>query len=910
MDNYLPWYRQIRFKLIWIITAVLLIAFAVSHYIDHRFTKGQMEHLIKTQFTTTANIVENFIDFVGQSGLITAKALAADPNLHRLLSADDSQAVVSYFSSTLEKISADTTILLDNRGYILAADGYPEASGNLRSLELVRQTLATGQPDFAIVQDMGTFILYTSAPVLRDRYDRQLTDKHERQTIGIVLVGYAMNNSFVDNLKKNTAIDIAIVRDRSVIAGTLEQNGKRLNTIPVPFTEYQMVLNNPDHLFQSEINGTMYYLKAVRLRAMQQNMSGSLLMAYSQQNFKQTLQLLENQHLILIGVSLVIIIITLLLFSRKLLAPVSELVKATIQINRGDLATRSTINGRDEFGLLGTQFNKMVEGLQQKDEALRQANRELEEQVESRTRELDEKNSLLDSILYTATDLAIAATDEKLQVKFFNPEAEQLFQVDSHKVIGQNVAHLHQRFHVPSDKFGEALQSLEHHQSHSFTFRLPIGDHQKLIEATISALWSNDEQQTGYVLLAKDITSQTELAAERKKLEEQLNRGQKMEAIGLMAGGIAHDLNNILSGIIGYPELLLRDLPQNSRLRKPIEAIKQSGQRASAVVADLLTVARGVAAAKEVTNLNTLILEHLNSPEHQNLITQHQGVVCKTALEPGLARVSCSRVHIKKSLLNLILNAIEAIDEDGLITIATRNYSVRKTDSGTIPLPEGEYVLLSVTDNGQGINNEDLAKIFEPFYSKKVLGRSGTGLGLTVVWNTIEDHSGHISVESSDSGSCFEVYLPASEAEEEEDSSTANRRLDEIHGHGESILVIDDEPMQRDLACKFLSTLGYNPDSVKSGEEAVDFLGSRSVDLLILDMKMDPGIDGHQTYQRITEKNPHQKAIIASGFSEDDKVKQTLDLGAGQFIKKPYSLHQLGLAVQRELKIYSPDQPT
>lgn len=373
-----------------------------------------------------------------------------------------------------------------------------------------------------------------------------------------------------------------------------------------------------------------------------------------------------------------------------------------------------------------------------------------------------------------------------------------------------------------------------------------------------------------------------------------------MKAIGLMAGGVAHDLNNILSGIISYPELLLMQLPEKSELRESVIAIQQSGLRAAAVVDDLLTVARGVASTKKIANLNTLIIEYLNSQEYRELSKVHPFISFNKELAPDLLNISCSAVHITKCLMNLVTNAAEAIDRVGRIIVATRNQYIDKPVSSKEFMDKGEYVVLCITDTGSGISNHDLEHIFEPFYSKKVMGRSGTGLGLAVVWNTMQDHNGTITVNSNDSGTTFELYFPATR--DNVLGREKNIQIDNMKGNGEQVLIVDDELQQQDIAKKTLKSMNYRVYSVSSGEKAVQFLQKESVDLLILDMIMDPGMNGLETYKQIIKIHPGQKAIIASGFSKSKDVQETLQLGAGLFIKKPYTLEQLGRAVQKELK--------
>ncbi len=396
-----------------------------------------------------------------------------------------------------------------------------------------------------------------------------------------------------------------------------------------------------------------------------------------------------------------------------------------------------------------------------------------------------------------------------------------------------------------------------------------------------------------------DITSHKEAEEERARLETQLQQARKMEAIGLLAGGVAHDLNNILSGIVGYPDLLLLDLPKDSPIRRPIEVIKESGQRAADVVSDLLTVARGVASSREVSNLNSLVQEYLGSPEHKRLESVRSSIAFETVLEPELLNISCSPVHIKKSLMNLVTNASEAIEGTGRVTISTTNRYLDEPLKGYEDIRTGEYAVLSVSDDGSGISPEDLERVFEPFYTKKVMGRRGTGLGLAVVWNTVQDHNGYINVTSSKKGTTFDLYFPITR--EEAAAVKQEIPIEDYLGHGEKILVVDDEGRQREIACGLLSKLGYNAEAVSSGEEAIEYLKEHPVDLIVLDMIMPKGINGRQTYEEIIKIRPDQKAIIASGFSETEDVKIAQSLGAGKYIKKPYTLEKIGLAVKEEL---------
>ncbi len=404
----------------------------------------------------------------------------------------------------------------------------------------------------------------------------------------------------------------------------------------------------------------------------------------------------------------------------------------------------------------------------------------------------------------------------------------------------------------------------------------------------------------GRVWSFRDVTGRKNAEDEKQRLQAQLQRAERMEAIGMLAGGVAHDLNNVLSGLVSYPDMMLMDLSDDSPLRGPIQTIKRSGQKAASIVQDLLTLARRGVAVTEVTNLNQIINEYLKSSEFKKLQTYHPNHQIRCHLEDALLPIMASPVHLSNTIMNLVSNAAEAISGEGQITISTSNRYIDKPVKGYDKVKEGDYVVLTVADDGLGISSTDLEKIFEPFYTKKVMGRSGTGLGLAVVWGTVKDHNGYIDIESTERrGTTFNLYFPVTREKAEKESTSPSMR--EYMGNGEKILVIDDVEDQRKIATELLSKLGYSVDAVSSGEEAAAYVKNNAPDLLILDMIMDPGIDGLDTYKKILELKPDQKAIIASGFSETDRVKKAQALGAGQYVKKPYTLENIGLAVKTEL---------
>jgi PAS domain S-box-containing protein len=473
---------------------------------------------------------------------------------------------------------------------------------------------------------------------------------------------------------------------------------------------------------------------------------------------------------------------------------------------------------------------------------------------------------------------------------FYVPSPDQVIDTSYKDILPPDVAELIKH---------QIYDTLNTGKMHTIEYQLDM-ENQGLLDYESRMVQSGENEVTAIV---RNITERKKAAEENSTLERQLNQAKRMESIGLMAGGVAHDLNNILSGIVGYPDIILRKIAKDSELVSPVEAIRDSGMRAAAVVEDLLTVARGAASTRKIHPLNTLIKEYLAAPECTKLYSLHSNVEIKHNLNASNSNISCSEVHIKKCIMNLVTNAVEAIDGSGTVSISTNEQYINEELSHEKKLATGQYIVLAIQDDGPGISKQDIEHIFEPFYTKKSLSRSGTGLGLTVVWNTVQDHNGKIFIESSGNGTCFELYFPLEKAfEDMADKGEGDVLEIQSTGHGEHILVVDDESLLRNVACEMLTFLGYQVDSVSSGEMAIEFVRSQKVDLLLIDMLMEPGINGYETYKEINKLYPGQKAIIASGYSENKDIRATLALGAQNFIKKPYTLEQLALIVRDSLQ--------
>lgn len=298
----------------------------------------------------------------------------------------------------------------------------------------------------------------------------------------------------------------------------------------------------------------------------------------------------------------------------------------------------------------------------------------------------------------------------------------------------------------------------------------------------------------------------------------------------------------------------------------------------------------------QVINLNTIITEQLATPEYDQFLRYHPDIRIETFLNDKLFNNKGSAPHLAKTFMNLLNNAAEAMPAGGAISIKTDNISLLTPLYGYEQIEPGEYSVLSITDCGVGISQEEQVKIFEPFFTKKKMGRSGSGLGMSVVWGTLKDHGGYIDISSKvDRGTVFTLYFPITH----EDLSVPQSNFDiaKYKGNQEDILIVDDTDSQREIAQSILEKLNYRVACASSGEDAVAYLRDNHADLILLDMIMEPGIDGLETYEQINVIKPSQKVVIVSGFSESERVKELQILSKGRYIKKPYDLEDLGKAV-------------
>ncbi len=400
----------------------------------------------------------------------------------------------------------------------------------------------------------------------------------------------------------------------------------------------------------------------------------------------------------------------------------------------------------------------------------------------------------------------------------------------------------------------------------------------------------------GMVVSLTDIT-------EKKKLEANLQQVQKMEAIGVLAGGIAHDFNNLLMGIQGNVSLLLLNQESSGRIRRNMENIQSLVNRGASLTKQLLGFARGGKYEVKVHDLNELI-----KAEATLFGDTAKGIMITESMAPDLWRVQADQAQIEQVLMNLFVNAGQAMPTGGELYIDTDNVVIDEKFVKPFHVKPGRYVCVAVTDTGTGMDEDTMKRIFEPFFTTKETGK-GTGLGLASVYGIIKNHGGFINVYSEKGqGSTFKVYLPASSAAAATKAYQTGNEEQLVFGEG-TILLVDDEKVIMDVGREMLEALGYKVVTAAGGREAIEkFTAARNgdgeagrIDLVIQDMIM-PGMGGGEVFDRLKEIDPNVKVLLSTGYSINGQAKEILARGCRGFIQKPFSMAALSRKVQETLK--------
>ena len=541
---------------------------------------------------------------------------------------------------------------------------------------------------------------------------------------------------------------------------------------------------------------------------------------------------------------------------------------------------------------LATQFD-IIKGLEAKYiETLKQLIKEKDVKIENTLRDLAEKTTYIENILRSSIYMGIVATDLNFRISYYNPRAEQILGHTAEEVIGRDIRKIHFQKNIGSFRFDRVFETIPKNRSHTFTFEQDIKDSKRFIHARASGIWDEEQKLVGFVLMLRDITEHKRAEEEKKNLEARLRQVQKMEAIGTLAGGVAHDFNNMLTGIQGNVSLMLLDLDPEHPHYKRLKSIEKQVQGGARLTSDLLGYARKGKYEVKPIDLNEIVKQTSDAFGRTK-----REITIRRELAQDLSAIKADQGQIEQVLLNLYINAADAMPDGGQLILKTMNTTHKHIKSPLYEPSPGNYVLLRVTDTGSGIDKETMERIFEPFFTTKNMGK-GTGLGLASVYGIIKAHGGYIDVESKkDHGTTFSIYLPESGKEVQE--LVVKTPVEKTIKGTETVLLVDDEEAILEVGKDLLEAVGYRVLLARDGKEAIEVYRKNQdeIDIVVLDMVM-PTMGGGKAYDKMKEINPKVKVLLSSGYSIDGEAAEILKRGCKSFIQKPFMINVLAKEIR------------
>ena len=486
--------------------------------------------------------------------------------------------------------------------------------------------------------------------------------------------------------------------------------------------------------------------------------------------------------------------------------------------------------------------------------------------------------------LVESTEDSVYLIDSQYRYLFMNEKHLSRFGVSEDKVIGKTYGEFHaeeetETFIEKVNKVMETGKSIWHEYRSQRDGRYFL--------RTLSPVKGEDGRVISVTVISKDIT-------ERKRLETQLQHGQRMEAIGTLAGGIAHDFNNVLMAIRGHTSLVLADTHPDHPHFENLSGIEDMVQRGAELTRQLLGFARGGKYDVKPTDLNEIVEKSC-----EMFGRTKKEVEVHTRRQKEIRPVEVDQAQIEQVLLNLYVNAWQAMPHGGDLYVETSHVALAEDYARPLGVEPGNYVKISVTDTGVGMDKATQARIFDPFFTTKERGR-GTGLGLASAYGVIKNHGGIIDVHSEKGkGATINIYLPASEKQVE---VREGKTVDQIVMGAGTVLLVDDENVILGVGKEMLEKIGYQVLLATSGKEAIELYDRHQdeIDLVVLDMIM-PHMGGGETYDRMKEKNPRVKVLLSSGYSINGQATEILERGCDGFIQKPFNMAELSVRIREIL---------
>jgi PAS domain S-box-containing protein len=758
---------------------------------------------------------------------------------------------------TFQQLKVNFVVILDNSGRKVFSKGF-----SLVTLDRVPvppdldQHLRPGSPLLAHTREsskLAGILMLSSGPVFIDSHP-VLTSESQGPIAGTLIMGRSLDPDEVVRLASMTHMPLEVQRldggplpaDFRNAAGSLSKD-RPTRTQPYDLeavAAYEELLD-------------IYGKPALIIRIL-------LPRSIYQQGQTSLLQFL----LLLLAASLVFGAVTLYMLERTVLSRIANLTEHITEIGAsGDLAARLTASGSDEISYLGESINGMLEDLERTQKERYEGEARLEVMIEN-----------MPAVLWT--------TDQNLRFTSSAGAGLKAIGLRKNETVGKS---LFEYFRTEDALFTPIAAHRQALAGESITYELEW--QKRIFESHVQPLRSSEGEIIGVVGVALDIT-------DRQHLLDQLRQSQKMQAVGELAGGVAHDFNNLLMVVKGHAEMLLDRLPETSSMRHGIEQMQSASERAAGLTRQLLAFSRRQVLQPRILDLNEVVAGMIQ------MVSRLIGANIELSFLPALdlGRVKADPSQMEQVVLNLVVNARDAMSDGGQLTIETSNIDLDRSYAARHPggLEPGPYVMLTVTDTGCGMDAETQARIFEPFFTTKAQGK-GTGLGLATVYGVVKQTGGFIWVYSEvGHGTTFKIHLPRVAA------TVEKAFADQIQGGPapgtETLLFVEDEESVRELVRDYLGTIGYRVLEAADGVQALAIAAAHKgpIHMLITDVVM-PRLSGRELASRLTSERGDMKVLFISGYTDDSVFRHGVLEGGVAFLQKPFNLKSLAQKIREVL---------
>ncbi|MSO57369.1 MAG: PAS domain S-box protein, partial [Acidobacteria bacterium] len=791
------------------------------------------------------------------------RLILALPVFRATIASRDIPTVSEMANGYRQDLGARFAILTNPAGGIVAAPGWSaplEPSPSL--LAMIARAREASQREIVLVQDQ--LFLVISEPV-----------KFAEELLGTITFGFPLDDRVAQQLAQVTHSEVNLVSSRSLIGSSLPAAERQALSTALTETDLAALRG-----ISSEVRtlGGRRFIEGV-FPLLHDRTSDDIGWLVLLQDWAPTQQFLDElrRSLLLAGIAAFLLALGGgLVFSRRTTRPLIDIADAARAIAAGEWNRRIPVRGTAEAASMAEAFNEMTRSLRDSAERLKASYQRFH------------------TVTQSARD-PIISTDELGNVTFWNRSAEATFGYEEAEMLGQPIATL-----VGDADRRSYLEALPTPISEDPAFgrTIEVTGVRKdggIFPTEFSLAAVHGPQGTAFTAVVRDLTERKQAQEALRQRDEQLRQSQKMEAIGRLAGGVAHDFNNLLMAIRGYAELLTQTLEEGDQRREDAEEILKAADRAAGLTRQFLAFSRRQVITQRAVALDQTV-ENM-----QNMLQRLIGedITMSTEIWPGLLPVLADSSQVEQIIVNLVVNARDAMADGGKITMELRNIELDHVGVVAHPgLQPGDYVEMSISDTGSGMDSETLSHVFEPFFATKDAGK-GTGLGLATVYGIVQQNGGAIEVQSRlGHGTTFCIYLPRAT-----DFGTAAAPRPALMTDGsETILLVEDDDRVRVLVANMLKKHGYTVLLASQGDQALEIAARHrgKIHLLVTDVVM-PGINGRLLSERLATTRPDTRVLYMSGYSNDAILRHGVKSATTHFIQKPFSIEGLAQKVREAL---------